>query len=52
MRAYDKKKAYRLICKRLVQDGRMPNAAGQWGRSEGPNGAMLQAGHRVGQRKK
>lgn len=45
MRAFDKKKQYRLICKALVRDGRMPNSAGQWVTQVGTAGQHIAAGH-------
>lgn len=45
MRAFDKKKAYRLACKRMVRDGKMPNAEGQWIPQVGTAGQHIRAGH-------
>lgn len=52
MRAYEKKKAYRLHCKRQVRKGLVPDAStGLWGQprdSASSSVAHLRAGHRVG----
>lgn len=47
MRAFDKKKIYRQFVKAQVQDGRVPNAAGQWVTSinETNMANHLRAGH-------
>jgi hypothetical protein len=45
MRAFDKKKQFRLDCKRMVQHGRMPNADGQWIMQTGSAGQHIAAGH-------
>lgn len=51
MRAWEKKKLYRLMIKRQVQRGLMNIAEGAWISNPGSSaGRHLAAGHRVGKR--
>lgn len=52
MRAFDKKKNYRLDCKRMVRDGKMPNDQGVWVSQAGNAGNHIAAGHGAAKGKK